>query len=107
MNRYPIWKYIAMAIALVLGLLYSVPNLFGEAPAVQVSSGKATVKIDEGMVGRVRTALEKAGIKPTGIFFDGSSVKVRLDDNDTQLKAKTPWSRRSTRTRPTPPGSWR
>ncbi len=77
-----------MAIALVLGLLYSVPNLFGEAPAVQVSSGKATVKIDEGMVGRVRTALEKAGIKPTGIFFDGSSVKVRLDDNDTQLKAK-------------------
>ena len=88
MNRYPIWKYIAMAIALVFGLLYSVPNLFGEAPAVQVSSGKATVKIDEGMVGRVRGALEKASIKPTGVFFDGNSVRVRLDDNDTQLKAK-------------------
>lgn len=88
MNRYPIWKYIAMAIALVLGLLYSVPNLFGEAPAVQVSSGKATLKIDEGMVGRVKSILDKANVQNTAIFFDGNSVKVRLDDNDDQLKAK-------------------
>ena len=43
MNRYPIWKYIAMLISLVLGLLYTLPNFYGEAPAVQVSSGKATV----------------------------------------------------------------
>jgi preprotein translocase subunit SecD len=88
MNRYPIWKYIAMLISLVLGLLYTLPNFFGEAPAVQVSSGKATVKIDSAMMGRVESVLKRAAIEPTGLFFDGNSVKVRLRDNDTQLKAK-------------------
>ena len=88
MNRYPIWKYIAMLISLVLGLLYTLPNFFGEAPAVQVSSGKATVKVDTAMMGRVESVLRKAGIEPTGLFFDGNSVKVRVRDNDTQLKAK-------------------
>ena len=43
MNRYPLWKYLLLAIALVVGLLYTLPNFFGEAPAVQVSSGKATL----------------------------------------------------------------
>ncbi len=88
MNRYPIWKYLAMAISLALGLLYTLPNFFGEAPAVQVSSGKATVKIDAGMMGRVEAALKRASIDSNGLFFDGNSVKVRLKDNDTQLKAK-------------------
>ena len=88
MNRYPIWKYLAMAVALALGLLYTLPNLFGEAPAVQVSSGKATVKLDATMMGRVEGALKKAGLEQTGLFFDGNSVKVRLRDNDAQLKAK-------------------
>ncbi len=88
MNRYPIWKYLAMAVALALGLLYTLPNLFGEAPAVQVSSGKATVKLDATMMGRVEGALKKAGLEHTGLFFDGNSVKVRLRDNDAQLKAK-------------------
>ncbi len=88
MNRYPIWKYIAMLVSLVLGLLYTLPNFFGEAPAVQVSSGKATVKIEAAMMGRVEAALKRASIEPTGLFFDGNSVKVRLRDNDTQLKAK-------------------
>ncbi|MBU6188945.1 MAG: protein translocase subunit SecD [Betaproteobacteria bacterium] len=88
MNRYPIWKYIAMLISLVLGLLYTLPNFYGEAPAVQVSSGKATVKVEAAMMGRVEATLKRASIEPTGLFFDGNSVKVRLRDNDTQLKAK-------------------
>ena len=88
MNRYPIWKYLAMAVSLVLGLLYTLPNFFGESPAVQVSSGKATVKVDAAMMGRVESALKRASIDSTGLFFDGNSVKVRLRDNDTQLKAK-------------------
>ena len=46
MNRYPLWKYVVMLVALVIGLLYTLPNFFGEAPAVQISSGKATVKLD-------------------------------------------------------------
>ena len=88
MNRYPIWKYLAMLLSLVLGLLYTLPNFFGEAPAIQVSSGKATVKVETAMMGRVESVLKRAGIEPTGLFFDGNSVKVRVRDNDTQLKAK-------------------
>jgi preprotein translocase subunit SecD len=92
MNRYPIWKYIIIVIALVFGALYTVPNFFGESPAVQVSSAKATVKIDTGMMARVEQALQKAGLKPEGVLFDinGShgSVRARFTDTDTQFKAK-------------------
>ncbi|MGD9872608.1 MAG: preprotein translocase subunit SecD, partial [Thauera sp.] len=88
MNRYPIWKYAIIAVTLVIGLVYTLPNFFGESPAVQVSSAKATVKVDTAMLARVETVLKSAGIEPTGTYFDGNSVKVRLRDTDTQLKAK-------------------
>jgi preprotein translocase subunit SecD len=88
MNRYPLWKYAALVIALVVGLLYTLPNLYGEAPAVQVSSGKATLKIDAGLTQRVRQALDAAAIKPDFVQFDGNSVRARFADTDTQLKAK-------------------
>ena len=88
MNRYPIWKYAIIAVTLVIGLIYTLPNFFGESPAVQVSSAKATVKVDTAMLARVETVLKSAGIEPTGTYFDGNSVKVRLRDTDTQLKAK-------------------
>jgi len=87
-NRYPLWVYVTVATALALGLLYTLPNLFGEAPAVQVSSARATLKIDSALLGRVEDSLRKAGIQPTGVFLDLNSVKVRLADTDTQLKAK-------------------
>ena len=63
MNRYPVWKYAIMVIMLAFGLVYTLPNLFGESPAVQVSSGKATVKIDTAMLARVEGVLRKAGIE--------------------------------------------
>ena len=88
MNRYPWWKYAMLAVALLVGLLYTVPNLFGEAPAVQVSSGKATIKVEQAMVERVSQALAKAGVKPDFVQFDGKSVKARFQDTDTQLLAK-------------------
>ncbi|AMO23098.1 protein translocase subunit SecD [Ramlibacter solisilvae] len=88
MNRYPIWKYAIIVIALIIGALYTLPNFFGEAPAVQVSSGKATVKVDTGTRARVQDALAKAGIQPEAVMLDASSVKVRVPDTDTQLKAK-------------------
>ncbi|RPH66553.1 MAG: protein translocase subunit SecD [Burkholderiales bacterium] len=88
MNRYPVWKYAIIAVSLVFGLLYTLPNFFGEAPAVQVSSGKATLKIELAMLGRVESALKEAGIANTGLFFDGNSVKARFRDTDTQLRAK-------------------
>ncbi len=88
MNRYPWWKYAILAVALLIGLLYTVPNLYGEAPAVQVSSGKATVKIDAGMVQRVEQALQAAGLQADFVQFDGNSVRARFRDTDTQIKAK-------------------
>ncbi len=88
MNRYPVWKYVILALSLVFGLLYTLPNYFGEAPAIQVSSAKATQKIDDSMVGRVGDILSKAGIESTGLFFDGNSVKARFASTDLQLRAK-------------------
>jgi preprotein translocase subunit SecD len=88
MNRYPVWKYAIIVIALLVGAIYTLPNFFGEAPAVQVSSGKATVKVDSTTRSRVEQALNAAGIKPEAVSLDGNSVKVRLDTGDTQLRAK-------------------
>ncbi len=88
MNKYPLWKNATVVIAVLLGLLYTLPNLFGEVPAVQVSSVKATIKLDQRLQTRVEEALAAAGIQPTGLFFDQNSIRVRLADTDTQLKAK-------------------
>lgn len=88
MNRYPWWKYAILGVSLLIGLLYTMPNFFGEAPAVQVSSGKATLKLDASMVQRVEQVLSGAGLKPDFVQFDGGSVRARFRDTDTQIKAK-------------------
>ena len=88
MNRYPTWGYALIALAIALGFLYTLPNFFGESPAVQVSSGKATVKVDPALLQRVQDALQKAGIAYTGAVFDPGGIRVRFADTDTQLKAK-------------------
>ena len=88
MNRYPLWKYAFILVALFIGVLYTLPNFFGEAPAVQISSAKVTVKVDFNMVDRVQKVLDEASIRADRINFDGASVRVRLDDTDTQIKAK-------------------
>ncbi len=88
MNRYPVWKYAIILFALLVGAIYTLPNFFGEAPAVQVSSGKATVKVDTATERRVEEALAAAGVKPEAITLDANSVKVRVASTDTQLKAK-------------------
>ena len=88
MNRYPVWKYAILVIVLLLGVLYTLPNFFGEAPAVQVSSAKATVKVDASVQQRVEDALKAAGITPDFVTLEGGSVRARFDTPDTQLKAK-------------------
>jgi preprotein translocase subunit SecD len=88
MNRYPLWKNAIVLIALVLGLLYTLPNFFGEAPAVQVASFKATHKVDIKLMGQVEAALKAAAVVPQGVYLDLNSIRVRLADTDTQLKAK-------------------
>ena len=88
MNRYPVWKYAIIVFALLLGALYTLPNFFGEAPAVQVSSGKAVIKVDAGTLGKVEDALKAAGLTPQALALEGSSVRARFDSTDNQLKAK-------------------
>ncbi|MDX9943663.1 MAG: protein translocase subunit SecD [Azonexus sp.] len=88
MNRYPLWKYITVAVALVFGFIYTLPNFFGESPAVQVSSAKVTLKVDSSTLSRVEESLQNAGISHNGILLDSIGVKVRFQDTDTQLKAK-------------------
>ena len=88
MNRYPVWKYAMLVIAFLVGALYTAPNFFGEAPAVQVSSGKATVKVEPALVGRVQEALKAAGVNADFVALEGSSVRARFDTTDTQLEAK-------------------
>lgn len=88
MNRYPVWKYAIILIVTLFGVLYTLPNFFGESPAVQVSSGKATLKLDSSMLKRVDEVLGAAGLKAESTTFDGNSVKARFNTTDDQLKAK-------------------
>ncbi|MBX3608406.1 MAG: protein translocase subunit SecD [Hydrogenophaga sp.] len=88
MNRYPLWKYVIIVITLLVGAVYALPNLFGEAPAVQVSAGKATVRIEPATQTRVEQALAAASVQVDAIGIEGGSLRVRFNDTDTQLKAR-------------------
>lgn len=88
MNRYPVWKYAIIVIVLLVGLVYALPNFFGEAPAVQVSSAKSTIKVDAGTQARVAEALKVAGLMPDLLTLDATSVRARFATTDDQLKAR-------------------
>jgi preprotein translocase subunit SecD len=88
MNRYPVWKYAILVIVLLVGLVYALPNFFGEAPAVQVSAAKATVKVDAGTQARVQEALKAGGLTPDMMTLDATSVRARFLTTDDQLKAR-------------------
>ncbi|NDP62000.1 protein translocase subunit SecD [Polaromonas sp.] len=88
MNRYPAWKYAIMAVVLLIASLYTLPNFFGEAPAVQISSSKSTSKVDTSTLARVEQALKDASITADAITLEAGSIKARFNDTDTQLKAK-------------------
>jgi len=87
-NRYPTWKYALVALCVAVAALYTLPNFFGESPAVQVSSARATVRVDAALLARVESALSQASIAYTGAVLDANSVRVRFADTDIQLKAK-------------------
>jgi len=88
MNRYPAWKYAVIVIALLIAALYTLPNFFGEAPAVQVSSLKTAVKLDAATVSRVEQVLTDAGLEAGLVSLDGTSIRARFKSTETQLKAK-------------------
>ena len=88
MNRYPFWKYAIIVIALLVGAVYTLPNFFGEAPAVQISAGKSSVKVDAAVQARVEQVLQAANLVPDVVSLENGSLKVRFEDTDTQIKAK-------------------
>ena len=88
MNRFPAWKYALIGFTIFVAFLYTLPNFYGESPAVQISSAKATVKVDDALASRVESALKSSGIPYTGVLLDSGSMRVRFADTDTQLKAK-------------------
>ncbi|MDY0308863.1 MAG: protein translocase subunit SecD [Castellaniella sp.] len=92
MNRYPLWKYLIVLAAVLIGVLYTLPNLYGESPAVQIAGAKTAVKIDQDTLARAERVLEQAGLNPTASSFEMNgpvgTVRLRFDSTDTQLKAK-------------------
>jgi preprotein translocase subunit SecD len=88
MNRYPLWKYILIGAALGLAFIYTLPNFFGDVPAVQVMPVRTTEKVDAVLMQRVEAALKTAGLSSTGLDLDPRGVKARFADTDTQIKAK-------------------
>ena len=92
MNRYPFWKYAVILVTLLFGLIYTTPNFFGEAPAVQVSAGKSTVKITQQMQDKIEAVLTAQNLTHSGIYFTQNgnvgSFRIRFKDTDAQLKAK-------------------
>ncbi len=88
MNRYPIWKYAIIVITLLVAVIYTLPNLFGESPAVQVSAAKVTTKVDAATLSKVEEALKGVGVTANRVTQEGTSVLARFDTPDDQLKAK-------------------
>jgi preprotein translocase subunit SecD len=92
MNRYLVWKYILIVVAVLLGLLYTSPNYFPDSPALQVTTGKTTVKVTSDTVAQVADALKRDGIPATSVDLEGSgsstSVRARFATPDAQFKAK-------------------
>ena len=80
MNRYPLWKYLLIAFTLVLAVVYTLPNLYGVTPAIQISTNRQSIAINDATEKTVAEALQKAGIPHNGMFIAGGSLKVRVTD---------------------------
>ncbi len=88
MNRFPPWKYIVIAIALLVAFLYALPNFYGDKPAVQISPLRTTVKVDDALLNQSQAILRQAKLPETGAYIEDNSVKIRFPSADVQLKAK-------------------
>ena len=87
MNRYPLWKYILVVMTLLVACLYTIPNFFGETPAVQVSTNRQSLNV-AALQQPIANALQANGIAHNGMFIADGSLKVRFADEEMQLKAR-------------------
>ncbi|HEY0634217.1 MAG TPA: protein translocase subunit SecD [Gammaproteobacteria bacterium] len=85
-NRYPLWKNLLVAIVVALGIIYALPNVFGDDPALQISASRGT-KVDAALQSRVIEALDAGRFTYKSYSLDHSMLLVRFNDTDTQLKA--------------------
>ena len=88
MNRYPMWKNILVAIMILIGFIYTIPNFFGESPAVQITPAKSTTKLDSALLSKVEAIFKQENIQYDGVYLDARGVKARFASTDTQIKAK-------------------
>ena len=87
LNRYPLWKYLLILVVLVVGLIYSLPNLFPEDPAIQISSAQGD-SLNEQQIDRVETALSENGIAIKALEEENGQWLIRLRQDDDQLPAR-------------------
>jgi len=80
MNRYPLWKNLLILFTIVLAIVYTLPNLYGVTSAIQISTNRQSLSINEETEKRVSEALQKANIPHDGMFIAGGSLKVRVTD---------------------------
>lgn len=88
MNRYPMWKNILVAIMILIGLIYTIPNFFGESPAVQITPAKSTSTLNPALLAQVEAIFKQEKIQYDGVYLDARGVKARFANTDTQIKAK-------------------
>jgi preprotein translocase subunit SecD len=87
MNRYPLWKYLIILLVIIPGLIYALPNLFGEDPGVQIA-GAGSFDTDQDVLSQVERALAEQNIEPVRSTLDESGIRLRFKDTETQLRAK-------------------
>ena len=88
MTKYPLWKYLIIIVAVVIGLIYAIPNFYGEVPAVQISSSRSAAQIDTTSLASIEANLTSNDLTPVGEIFDGKTLKLKFTDTDSQLKAR-------------------
>jgi preprotein translocase subunit SecD len=88
MIKFPVWKYLVIITGVIVGLLYTIPNFYGEVPAVQISSNSNNTTVDTNILSSVSDTLSQNGLQPTGEIFDGHTLKIKFSDTDAQLKAR-------------------
>jgi preprotein translocase subunit SecD len=88
MNRYPLWKYLIIVSAVIAGVVYTIPNFFGESPAIQVSPLRTGAKVDLELLKKIDDLLIDKEISVQASYMDKNGVKVRFEDTDAQMKGK-------------------
>ncbi|WP_086480940.1 protein translocase subunit SecD [Oceanospirillum sanctuarii] len=88
-NKYPLWKYLLILVVVAMGVVYALPNLYPDDPAVQLTPQRGSVQISERHISQVTRALDKAGIEYFGEEIENNNGIIRFKHDEDQLKAKT------------------